>query len=130
MDALRIFDEKMRDGLIEDEPEDLAGADAPAEEVISVDDLGLSEIDQLSASLPQAFSAVAPFDPLALHRDKLKRLVPALPEKAREKIAGFLAKQTLSPDVERSKFQVMPQFVLATTDSFFGYALSTVTTYA
>ncbi len=126
MDALRIFDEKMRDGLIEDEPEDLPLAEPPPEEIISVDDLGLSEIDQLSASLPHAFSAAAPFDPLRFQREKLQSLAPNLSATARDKIACFLAKQMLNPEEEKSRKMDLPKLFIAASDSLLVYALDSV----
>jgi hypothetical protein len=129
MDALRIFDEKKRDGLIEDEPEEPAAAELPPEEIISVDDLGLSEMDQLATSLPHAFSAVAPFDPLNFQRTKLQTIAPALSDDVREKIAGFLAKRTLPPEAEQNREGALPKIVLAGSDSLLAHALETAAKY-
>jgi len=126
MDALRIFDEKMRDGLIEDEPEELPLAAPPVVELISADDLGLSEIDHLATSLPQKFSGVTHFDPAILQRDKLQSLAPQLDPAAREKICGFLAQHTLPPEVERSRDTALAKLVLAGSDSLLAHALETV----
>lgn len=126
MDALRIFDEKMRDGLIEAEPDEPAGGSVPPEEIISADDLGLSEMDEIATSLPHAFAAAAPFDPLHFQRQKLLSLMPTLAETVRDKVAGFLARHTLPPDAERKIDPAGPQLILATSDSLFAHALGTV----
>lgn len=126
MDALRIFDEKMRDGLIEDEPEELTVPALTAEEVISADDLGLSEIDLLSTTLPQAFSGVAPYNPVSLHLEKLQSLAPQLSPETAGMIATFLAKHSLGPDRERSWDLSLPQLVLASADRLLVHALEAV----
>jgi len=126
MDALRIFDERMRDGLIEAELEELPLAAPPAAEIISADDLGLSEIDHLATSLPQTFSGVALFDPVIFQRDKLQSLVPDLYPAAMEKISGFLARHTLPPEAERSSGPARAKLVLAGSESLLAHALATV----
>ncbi len=58
MDALRIYDEKKRDGLLADEvtgEEPALQADIPSEEgpkLLSADDLGLGEVDTIKRKLP------------------------------------------------------------------------------
>ncbi len=57
MDALRIYDEKKRDGLIQDEdasepPETAAGVGVPVAQAISADDLGLGDLDALERKRP------------------------------------------------------------------------------
>jgi hypothetical protein len=126
MDALRIFDEKMRDGLIEEEPEGPPVVDISPEELISVDDLGLAEIDHLETTLPKAFSGVAPFDPVGFQREKLKLVSPNLPVAVCEKIAAFLANHTLDSDKDRSRDQGLPKLVLASADKLLVHALETV----
>jgi hypothetical protein len=101
MDALRIFDEKKRDGLIDDEVDESEAMAAIVEELISVDDLGLSEIDHITSRLPQAFSGAAVFDPVSLQRTRIAELAPQLPEADREKLAALLAGHTLPPGAEQ-----------------------------
>jgi len=93
MDALRIFDEKKRDGLIEEEPDEPAVESGP-DESISVDDLGLADIEQLSAKLPPAFSAVAPFDPAAFQRKKIAEMQADLSTADGERLVSMLARYT------------------------------------
>lgn len=55
MDALRIFDEKMRDGLLqmEEEPSEAAGhQEIAAPQQLSADDLGLGDLEHVKRKLP------------------------------------------------------------------------------
>ena len=124
MDALRIFDEKVRDGLIEDEPEEPPAA--AAEEVISADDLGLSEIDYLADNLPQAFSGAAPPDPLSFQKEKVQELAPYLSPAAVTKIAECLAKYTVNLGDAMHDKQASALLVLASDDTLLGYAMEMV----
>lgn len=63
MDALRIFDEKMRDGLLTmeegpAEPEPLATEQAVSTTVLSADDLGLGDLDTIKRKLPAFHEAL------------------------------------------------------------------------
>jgi hypothetical protein len=100
MDALRIFDERKRDGLIDDESDESEAMAAIVEELISVDDLGLSEIDHITARLPQAFSGAAELDPVSFQRARITELAPQLPEADKEKLASLLARHTLPTGAE------------------------------
>jgi len=94
MDALVIFDERTRDGLIEEELADIEGDESSSDELISVDDLGLSEIDHISAKLPHVFSGVELFDPVALQRHKILELQADLSETDLERLVSMLARHT------------------------------------
>jgi len=122
MDALRIFDEKKRDGLIEEEP------DEPADESISVDDLGLADLDQLSAKLPHAFSAVAPFDPAAFQRAKIAEMQPALSGVDREKLVSMLARYTKEDAPGQSVAIDGPRVVIFSQDPLLLHGLNTLFT--
>ena len=63
MDALRIFDEKMRDGLIKMEDEQNEANSTPAEvsesaTILSADDLGLGDLDSVKRKLPAFHEAL------------------------------------------------------------------------
>lgn len=101
MDALRIFDEKTRDGEFADEDEndfetDLAGtmdadaAPSPADG-LSADDLGLGDIDLLERRIPEVFASIEVVDPAAPHRRAVADLWPEADDRAREQLVGFLA---------------------------------------
>ncbi len=81
MDALRIFDEKMRDGLLqmeeEEEPAAPAPAPAPALEqptttaALSADDLGLGDLDAITRKKPAFHEALRDEATAALQQTKL-----------------------------------------------------------
>jgi len=126
MDALRIFDEKMRDGLIQDDSDDDAAFDDAFSELLSEDLLGLSEIDQISEKLPKAFSGVAPVDPVSTQRSLIGELAPHLPADALDSIAGFLAKHGKSPQRITSADEQRKQIILLSGDRLLGHSLEAV----
>jgi hypothetical protein len=127
MDALRIFDEKMRDGLIEDELDEPA-VESSAEDLVSVDDLGLADIDRISAKLPQAFSAVASFDPAVFQRNKLGALQADLSDADRERLVTMLARYTKESVIEQSAADDGPRVVIFSSDKLLLHGLMTVLT--
>jgi len=127
MDALRVFDEKKRDGLIEEEPDEPL-VESSADESISVEDLGLADIDQLSAKLPHAFSAVVAFDPAVFQRDKIAEMQTGLSEADREKLVSVLARYT-KEDVPGQSVEVNgPRVVIFSQDTLLLHGLDTVLT--
>jgi hypothetical protein len=127
MDALRIFDEKMRDGLIEEEQDEPVVESRP-DELISADDLGLSDIEQISAKLPQAFLAAAPFDPAAFQRNKIDALQTDLSEADRERLAIMLARYTKESVPGQSAAGDGPRVVIFSHDTLLLHGLITVLT--
>lgn len=95
MDALRIYDEKKRDGTLVDIEltDDLLISDpdsgAVPVDVISADDLGLADIEGLERRVPDVFM---PLEDRAVsaHRSVLDRLAPELPVTGRERLAALL----------------------------------------
>lgn len=95
MDALRVYDEKMRDGLITEEPDD-EPIDITA--LLSADDLGLSDMEERETVLPAMFEGLKPFDPTLFQRDRLAEVAPGLAPGERDELAAFLADYTPDPD--------------------------------
>jgi hypothetical protein len=96
MDALRIFDEKMRDGELTEEElteDDASPADPGAEDtlLLSADDLGLADLDQLERKIPDVFTGLADYDPATIHRLKIEEAAPDLSMADREELVAFLA---------------------------------------
>jgi hypothetical protein len=80
MDALRIFDEKQRDGVLEEESfaeeeMELAAVTAPGSALdLSLEDLGLDGIDRIERKIPDVFTTLndpTPIDPRRLHFQEL-----------------------------------------------------------
>ena len=126
MDALRVFDEKKRDGLIEEEQDEPESVSAAAEELISEDDLGLSEIDHLDAKIPKAFSGVVPFDPSAFQRNKITGLAADLSETDREKLVSMLAPHTKESSSGEGRAPMAAEAVLFIQDSLLLHGLDTL----
>lgn len=125
MDALRIFDEKMRDGLIQDEIDDDAAFDDAFCELLSEDVLGLAEIDHISAKLPKSFSGIPPLDPVATERNTLGELAPHLPAADLDRIAAYLAKHPEAQHATPVNGHEM-LLVLLSSDWLLGHALTAV----
>lgn len=102
MNALRIFDEKMRDGQIreDDFPEDdLVSEASPCGDEfppISLDDLGLAELDQLEDRLPGVYLPLDDVNPCIEHRHTLEKIAPELSIQEKDALAAFLGELSLS----------------------------------
>ncbi|WP_243371207.1 DUF4388 domain-containing protein [Geotalea sp. SG265] len=93
MDALRIYDEKKRDGTLgeatfaageEEEPEE---DDTP---LISASDLGLDDLDNLDRKIPEVFAGVKFFDPAEDIRQKLKEELKDIPADEQQKLVSYM----------------------------------------
>lgn len=97
MDALRIYDEKKRDGTLMDEtfpneefaelPPPPVNDDSP---LISIDDLGLDVLDDLEKVIPGFFTPVKVHDPTTIHREKIGRQLAELSPLEQEQLLAFL----------------------------------------
>ncbi|MBA4374028.1 MAG: hypothetical protein C0402_14350 [Thermodesulfovibrio sp.] len=116
MDALRVFDERKRDlGSREaDTPdeefyEDLIPSEFPFHPtpehlmpdsgrtaVLTADDLGLGELEQLERKIPEFMPVAEIFDPSAIHRQKIQETLSGFPEQEQEAFVAFLNKSTKS----------------------------------
>lgn len=127
MDALRVFDEKMRDGLLDEETDE---ASYNLNELLSEDDLGLSGMEQIPTQLPKAFSGLAPFDPLEFQREKLENMAVWLPADDKESLARFLAQKTFNPHQTLSSPLHRATVLLFSLDRLLIHTLTTVCSFA
>jgi hypothetical protein len=103
MNALRIFDEKMRDGQLQEEEfpeEDFSLQETPADEespLLSADLLGLDEIDRLEDKLPEVYSPLEDAESCDNHRHTLEKIAPYLSLQEREALGAFIAELSASP---------------------------------
>lgn len=91
MDALRIFDEKMRDGELEDgvwADEDPVATETDLE--LSAELLGLDELDKLERAIPQVYAGLRDHPTLDLQRERLRKLLAAATEEEQECFDRFL----------------------------------------
>lgn len=98
MDALRIFDEMKRDGILpeetEEEEEELSAEEpqaVPVSEDLSADILGLAEVDQIKKEIPEMYRPLEEFDPADIHRQLVKEQLPDVAEDVRETFVSYLA---------------------------------------
>jgi len=107
MEALRIYDEKERDrqaGKIEAPEEEVFADVLPSSETetfsekpsITADDLGLGDLDHLERKIPQFFPVAEIFEPLQIHRQKIKEILSDFPTEEQEAFVSFLEKSTVS----------------------------------
>jgi len=101
MDALRIYDEKKRDGTLMEEtfPNEEIASPCPAssspafdDQIISIDDLGLDVLDDLEKVIPGFFTPVKVHDPTTIHREKAATSLGDIPEEQQEQLFSYLAK--------------------------------------
>ena len=109
MEALRIHDEKERDrqaGKTVPQEEELFADVLPLSEAeilsekpsITADDLGLGDLDRLERKIPQFVPVAEIFDPLQIHRQKIKELLADFTADEQEAFVSFLEKSTVSID--------------------------------
>jgi len=104
MEALRIFDERERDRAAGKEvpsfealfadvlPEEGADETKGERPAVTADDLGLADLDRLERKIPRPVSEMEIFDPVAIHREKIKELLPGFSLEEQEAFVSFLRK--------------------------------------
>ncbi len=104
MDALRIFDERERDrengkevpsfeALYADVLPGEGASGAKGEgTAITADILGLADLDRLEKKIPRPVSEMAIFDPVEIHRQNIRAILPGFSREEQEAIVSFLKK--------------------------------------
>lgn len=130
MDALRIYDEKKRDGTLLEEPfpqepppEELRTPTPQSEQIISIDDLGLDVLDDLEKVIPGFFTPVKVHDPSIVHREKVGNTLDDLPPDAQEQLLAYLS-SSHSDTADSS-----PTETAATTHALILFSSSELTCY-
>lgn len=111
MDALRIYDEKKRDGtLLEESSQEESSAPPSVESppafddcVISIDDLGLDVLDDLEKVIPGFFTPVIAHDATAIHREKAATSLGDIPQEQQEQLFAYLSKTAAPPDSQSAE---------------------------
>jgi hypothetical protein len=131
MDALRIYDEKMRDGTLQN------GAFAPvhAQEtnenstVITADILGLGDLDTLDRKIPDVFWGLKEYDIATFHRQKVRESVHGLPQTEQDRLLSLLLQfsDTMnSPDAQVQSSPTPLAVIIFGKDAFIEHIISTV----
>lgn len=137
MDALRIFDERERDraGGKEVQPFETLYADvlpevraaAAASSAITAEDLGLGDLDLLEKKIPRPGSEMELFDPVAIHRQKIRELFPELSSEEQEAFVAFLkAAVDRKPLPDAAARQTGKALILFSGDKLLRHAVMTV----
>ncbi len=131
MDALRIYDEKIRDGLITNEeilPEDiLPEPETPESDgIISADDLGLGDLGAIKRKIPGVYEGLKE-NRISAHHKKIAELSPKLGDLALVEIAALL--DHLPPrhgDIESTPLPL----IFYSEDRFIIYCVTTACSHA
>jgi hypothetical protein len=139
MEALRIFDERERDRQAgrdipsyEDLYADVISPDYAAspekkEAVLSADDLGLADVDHLERKIPQFSLENEVFDPLEMHRQKIKETLSDFSAEEQETFASFLERSRegagLYDGPARQEAQAL---ILFSEDEFMKHSILTI----
>jgi hypothetical protein len=137
MEALRLYDEKKRDGELGQEfagEEAAAVAAGPAESqgpAISADILGLADIDCLERRIPEVFTTLADPapDPATLQRRKMLEAAPDLPVAEQEELVAFMLQFSRKADEERTPTGTTHALILFSADRLLTQALITICKY-
>ena len=141
MEALRIFDEQERDrqaGKNVPSYEELfaevvsAGAAEEKREkssAITADDLGLSDIDYLERKMPRFSPENEVFNPVEIHRQKIKETLSGFSAEEQEAFVSFLEKSStgMSPIDRSTRQQGNAQaIILLSEDEFIKHSIMTL----
>jgi len=138
MDALRVYDEKVRDGALteEDSPEmeeTVASAGRENELTLSADDLGLADLDRLERKIPEVFSGVKEEAPSTIHLRKIQQTAAGLSHPEQEELASFLGTWSAAPrrDGEGTNTNLRAHvLILFSTDALLIHAVTTLCNHA
>lgn len=127
LDALRIYDEKKRDGKLAEVPfgDAVWGGEAPpAPEQrpgLSPDDLGLADLDHLDRRIPEVFAPLEDRPAADAERRALAALAPGLPAAEIDRLAALL--DALPPGRHRDDGPPL-SVLLYGGDTLFGHCVS------
>jgi len=133
MEALRIFDEKKRDGSLKQESFDGGDEATPSDETISADVLGLGDVESLGRRrrLPSAITAPAAQHEGESHRRKILKELDGFPAAEQERLVDFLLKIGVPPPLGEghAAAESMPlAVILFTGDQLFSHTVMTCCT--
>lgn len=130
MDALRIYDEKMRDGTLSELFFSSAAA-TPAERTdnglqsaeITADLLGLDALDSMACAIPDVFIGLKDSDPADEHRQIVTRELPETTIDQQERLVQFLISSSHTAAATGAPVTAL---ILLTSDEIMTHTLRTV----
>jgi hypothetical protein len=134
MDALRIYDEKMRDGTLEEiffappqtDEQSTVGDD---DQSVTADLLGLDSLDTMKKKIPDVFIGLKDHDPMAEHRAVVAEALGSLPAERQAALCAFLNQfSSLKPMSGSSgdKSTLPLAIIVFSHDPFLTHAISTI----
>lgn len=134
MDALRIYDEKMRDGSLREgifsSPGTQSGDDSdagPGGALITEEDLGLDGLDSIEKRIPDVFLGLKDYDPVEIHRQKLREALRDLAPLDQERLLDLLLEFSGTPDADTGSGSGVPlALIIFSNDDFISHILMTV----
>jgi len=139
MDALRIIDEKTRDGELGDDDfpeEDVAPTEPVPEEespLLSLDDLGLANLDLLEKKIPEIFSVLDDRNLGKTQFQEIEKIAPDLSTQDRDTLVKFFGELSVSakkagiPPHQDAQAQSILFF---SCDELFKYGVTTICKHA
>jgi len=129
MEALRIFDEKKRDGTLDQEVFGGEEIEAVPVESISAEDLGLDDVESLGRRTPHAMSAAADRREDDAHRRKVLKELDGFPAEDQERLVAFLLRVGAPPALGEERHAAGAGLALAvilfTGDQLFSHTVMT-----
>jgi hypothetical protein len=141
MDAMRIFDERERDraagkdvpafesvyaDVLPGERAAGAGGATAAGQAITADVLGLADLDQLEKKIPRPVSDMELFDPVEIHRQKVRELLPEFSFEEQEMFVSFLRSSMGRKAAPDAAAQAGKAVVLFSDDKLLRHSVMTV----
>ena len=130
MDALRIYDEKMRDGTLQQGTFSAIQTQKinPDIGLITPDLLGLDNLDDLEKKIPDVFLGLKEYDAAEIHRQKLRETAQVLPQVDHDRLLSLLIEFSGSTASEGVAAQSPPPLavIIYTCDAFIEHLVSTV----
>jgi hypothetical protein len=138
MEALRIFDERERDRQSGKEvpsfeavyadvlPGERARETQGEHSTITADDLGLADVDRLEKKIPRPVSEMEIFDPVEIHRQKIKELLAGFSFQEQEAFVSFLRKSAGRKAAPDAVHQAGKAVVLFSRDKLIRHSAMTI----
>ncbi|MBL0225414.1 MAG: DUF4388 domain-containing protein [Geobacteraceae bacterium] len=136
MDALRIYDEKMRDGTLEhiffaSGENDPGGtpADMNGNQPITADLLGLDALDTLTKKIPDVFIGLKDSDCSEEHRRIISEQLGSLPPHGQDLLCSFLTQlssKTAPPEAGTTPGALPLAIIVFSSDPFIKHAITTI----
>lgn len=129
MDALRIYDEKMRDGTLQTGTFPAVHDPALTEQsgVITADVLGLDDLDRLEKKIPDVFLGLKEYDASEIHRQRIREAAPALAQNDQDRLLSLLQEYSDGTSSTAPPSPPPPLAVIVlSSDAFITHMVSTV----